>query len=92
VTSSAVSWFDPVTVERLVELVSIRSRVGAVSLRSAMGLPIFRGTACSLAAFSALAGGSEIDDLSHAIFDVLRNLRLGLRLGLLQSAPNTPIR
>jgi hypothetical protein len=70
VTSSAVSWFDPVTVERLVELVSIRGRVGAVSLRSAAGLPIFRGTACGLAALGALADGPKVDDLSHAMFDV----------------------
>ena len=69
-TSSAVSWFDPVTVERLAELVSIRSRVGAVSLRGSVGLPIFRSTACGLAALSALAGGPEVDDLSHAMFDV----------------------
>jgi hypothetical protein len=75
VTSSAVSWFDPVTVEHLAELVSIRSCVSAVPRRSAVGLPIFRGTACSLAALGALAGGSEVDDLSHAMFDNLRNLR-----------------
>jgi hypothetical protein len=86
-----VSWFDPVTVERFAQLFPFRIRVNAFALRSAMGLPLFRGTACGLAAFGPLAGGSEVDDFSHSMFRRSLELR-GASFDLLPSAPNTPIR
>jgi hypothetical protein len=65
VTSSAVSWFDPVTVEVPAEPRAIRRGFGAITLGRAMSLPVFSGAAFGLASFSAFAGDPEIDDLSH---------------------------
>jgi len=62
------------TVERMAELLPIRIGNGALAFRGALRLPILRSEACGLVAFGTLSGDAEVDDLSHIVSTVVRDL------------------
>ena len=62
------------TVERTAELLLIRIGNGALAFRGTVRLPVLRSEACGLAAFGTLSGDAEVDDLSHIVSTVARDL------------------
>jgi hypothetical protein len=67
VTSFAVSWFNPVTVDGSAQLVALRGRFVTIALGRAVRQPILGGTLGVLVSRDAFAGKAEVDDVSHAV-------------------------